>query len=478
MKKTLLVTCVVAALTTLGLPGVPAQAGNLSSYDGASWYAKYLSVSGGATTVCSSNSGTTGQLAYDGNVDASHECGSQSETYIATNAAGSVVMAGSNEIQRLPMRAMTSTDGGNTFTGSDLPLPAPLTSGGFRFGSDPTIAFDAQGTAYYGYIVVFFSAGGAINGTEMAVARLPKGASTWISTYFGLQTGSGQFDDKPMITVDTSTAHPNRVYLAWDHATGNSSSDKNGNNIVLSSSDDKGLTFSAPVSVSGDFIGKTGGIGADPYVTAAGVLHVAWQDYAHGTIADVASTDGGATFGARRVVATVNAFDFGVAAQASRRALVYPSCGSSGTTLVCGYTNGSSSSTSVYVATSTDGGSTWSSRPVPAGGDQFNQWLAVDQSTGALDVSYYDTGTHGATATRLTLARATAIGGSMKATRVATAPTDETCCSPSVDSGNQYGDYEGLAAANGVAHPVWTDRRQAVIDLGLREEVFTATLHS
>lgn len=59
-----------------------------------------------------------------------------------------------------------------------------------------------------------------------------------------------------------------------------------------------------------------------------------------------------------------------------------------------------------------------------------------------------------------------------------TASTDESCCSPSVDLGNQYGDYEGLAAGNGVAHPVWTDRRQAVIDLGLREEVFTATLHS
>ena len=47
---------------------------------------------------------------------------------------------------------------------------------------------------------------------------------------------------------------------------------------------------------------------------------------------------------------------------------------------------------------------------------------------------------------------------------------------PSVNLGNQYGDYEGLAALNGVVRPVRTDRRQAVIDLGLREEVFTATL--
>ena len=69
--------------------------------------------------------------------------------------------------------------------------------------------------------------------------------------------------------------------MAWDNATGNSSSDKNGNNVLLSYSDDGGVTFSAPVSVSGKFTGKTGGIGADPYVAANGTLHVAWQDYAH-----------------------------------------------------------------------------------------------------------------------------------------------------------------------------------------------------
>jgi len=59
---------------------------------------------------------------------------------------------------------------------------------------------------------------------------------------------------------------------------------------------------------------------------------------------------------------------------------------------------------------------------------------------------------------------------------IANAPTDESCCAPSVDLGNQYGDYEGNAALGGVVRPVWVDRRQEVIDLGLREEVFTATL--
>ena len=475
MKRIALAAATVLSVALVG-GATRAPASNLSHYDGASWYGKYLAVSG-QTVTCSSNTGSLGQISYGSNVDASHECGSQSETSIAIDPANTEsVIAGSNEIQRLPMRAMYSTDGGTTFTGVDLPLPPPRTNNGFDFGSDPGIAFDSNGNAYYSYIVVFFSTGGAINGTEMAVAHSGDGGATWTATYFNPQTGNSQFNDKPMITVDTGSAHHNRIYVAWDNATGNSSSNKNGNNVLLSYSDDGGVTFSTPRSVSGPFTGRTGGIGADPYVTADGTVHVAWQDYAHGTIDDAASTDGGRTFSAPHVIASVNGFQFNVAAQASRGALVYPSCGSYATTLYCSYMNGSDAATDVYVAKSTDGGVTWTSTAVPGGGDQFNQWLAVDPSNGSVNVAYYDTGTHGATSTLYTLARSTDGGSNYTASAVANAATDESCCAPSVNLGNQYGDYEGIAAYNGIVRPVWTDRRPAVIDLGLREEVFTATL--
>jgi hypothetical protein len=476
MKRIVLAAATVLFVALVG-GAARAPAGNVSKYDGASWYGKYLAVSGQEPITCSSNSGDIGQISFGSNVDASHECGSQSETSIAINPAHTDnVIAGSNEIQRLPMRAMYSNDGGGTFTGVDLPLPPARTNNGFDFGSDPGVAFDSNGNAYYSYIVVFFGKGGGINGTEMAVAHSTDGGASWTATYFNPQTGNAQFNDKPMIAVDTGSAHPNRIYVAWDNATGSSSSDKNGNNVVLSYSDDGGATFSAPVSVSGPFTGRTGGIGADPYVTADGTVHVAWQDYAHGTILDAASTDGGKTFGPRHEIAPVNGFQFNVAAQASRGALVYPSCGSFETTLYCSYMNGSDAATNVYVAKSTDGGTNWTSTPVPAGGDQFNQWLAVDPSDGSVNVAYYDTGTHGATSTLYTLARSTDGGATYSPSAVANAPTDESCCSPSVNLGNQYGDYEGIAAFGGVVRPVWTDRRQAVIDLGAREEVFTATL--
>jgi hypothetical protein len=471
------VLAAAAAATVLVATAAPALAGNLSKYDGASWYDKYLSVSSGATPVCSGNTGSTGQLSYGNNVDASHECGSQSETFIAINPANTKnVIAGANEIQRLPMRAMYSSDGGKTFTGVDLPLPPPRTSSGFDFGSDPGLAFDSKGNAYYSYIIVYFSGGGSINGTAMAVAHSSDGGATWTPTFFAPQTGDGQFNDKPMITVDTGRSHHDRIYVSWDNATGNSSSEKNGNNVVLSYSDDGGVTFSAPTSVSGSFTGRTGGIGADPYVTANGDVHVAWQDYAHLVIAEAVSTDGGNTFSAPRAISLIGGFEFDPAAQASRGALVYPACGSYRTSLYCSYMDDTPTGTTVYVAKSTDNGATWSSKTVPGGGDQFNQWLAVDPSDGSVNVAYYDSGVDGATSTIYTLARSTDGGGSYTASPIATAPTDESCCAPSVNLGNQYGDYEGIAAYGGIVRPVWTDRRQSVIDLGLREEVFTATL--
>src|SRR5712692_10559349 len=116
--------------------------------------------------------------------------------------------AGSNEIFRLPMRGYFSTDGGKSWGGVDLPLPPPK-GNGIDFGSDPTLAFDASGKVFYGYIVVFFGNGAGINGTSMAVARSSDGGRTYPSvTYFSEEGGANHFNDKPMITADTNPTSP------------------------------------------------------------------------------------------------------------------------------------------------------------------------------------------------------------------------------------------------------------------------------
>ncbi|HKC10762.1 MAG TPA: hypothetical protein VKI41_01760, partial [Vicinamibacteria bacterium] len=70
--------------------------------------------------------------------------------------------------------------------------------------------------------------------------------------------------------------------------------------------------------------------------------------------------------------------------------------------------------------------------------------------------------------------------------RVSTVSSNEHDCSglipcPAIDYGNQTGDYEGLVAFGGVAHPIWTDSRRNQRNVpgcssGLMEEVFTAVV--
>lgn len=462
-----------------------ATTSNSSAYTTPTWYAKYQALTAGKQIP---GGGATQSVKVGANVDASNEPGPQSETAIAINANNPAqVVAGSNEIFRDPMRAYYSTDGGASFTGVDLPLPPPIVNNGFDFGSDPTVAWDTRGNIFYGYIVVFFSNGGGLNGTEMAVARSSDGGKTWTPTYFNLQTGTAQFNDKPMLTVDDNVNSPYRdtVYIAWDNNTGDASSS---NYLLVSHSTDGGQTFSAPVAASSTASGPKAVIGADPFVGADGTLYVAWHDVQNNLLAESSSTDGGQTFGATHTVAATNAaFDIGIPAMATRRALVYPACGvdtsadAAHGTLYCSWTDQTSSNgTDIFVARSANGGQTWSAPtrvnddPAGVANDQFNQWLAVDPVTGSVDVSWNDTRndpTH--VSTDIFFTQSTNGGASYAAnTQVTTAMTNESCCG--ADLGNQYGDYEGIAAYNGVVHPVWTDRRASVI--ALDEEVFTATL--
>src|SRR5216684_6863240 len=134
------------------------------------WWDKYqyLSKSGAMA-----GGGATSSVASDGNnIDVSNECGPQSETYITLNTANARQLAGgSNEIFRLPMRGYSSSDGGKSWSGVDLPLPPAIGANGIDFGSDPTLAFDTRGNLFYSYIVVYFGSGSGINGTALAVAK-------------------------------------------------------------------------------------------------------------------------------------------------------------------------------------------------------------------------------------------------------------------------------------------------------------------
>src|SRR5437763_8676649 len=259
----LLAFALIAALVGATAPG---HARASSSHD-PTWWDKYTYL---AKNGPSDGGGATSSLTFGSNVDISNECGPQSETFITINTAQTKnLAAGSNEIFRLPMRGYYSTNGGKNWGGVDLPLPPPIGTNGIDFGSDPSLAFDARGNLFYSYIVVFFSNGNGINGTEMAVAHSTDGGKTYPAvTYFSFENGANHFNDKPMITTDRSAGSPFRdnVYVAWDAASGGST----GGGVRVGASTDHGATFN--VTRADDPSGPGRSIGASPAVGPGGEL--------------------------------------------------------------------------------------------------------------------------------------------------------------------------------------------------------------
>jgi hypothetical protein len=467
---------------------LPAAASASSPYNHATWWNKYqLLLNQTTLPPCGISSGNFSQ---GSNIDTSNEATPQSETSIAIDPGKpSVIVAGSNEIVCDPMRGYFSSNGGSKWGAVDLPLPPPLSTNGQDFGSDPGVAWDTLGNVFYSYIVVFFNRTfTGVQGSEMAVARSGDFGQTWTATFFNLNSGNGKFNDKPMIAVDTNPGSPhiNTVYVAWDNASPRNGKSSDNDVVLVSSSTDHGLTFSAPVVASPSQGGPAAVIGADPFVAPDGTLFVAWQDSINPAIRESSSRDGGATFGPDHLIATTLAvFQVNPPAQALRGALIYPACGADTSAsfkgrLYCSWADATTSNgMDVFVSHSTDGVN-WAPAvrvnddTTGVANDQFNQWLAVDPSNGAVVLSWNDTRNDPTRdSTDIFFAKSLNGGLSFSANvQVTNAPTNESCCG--ADLGNQYGDYEGISAFKGVVRAIWTDRRSSVAAVpGLDEEIFT-----
>src|SRR5437764_2623041 len=283
---------------SLSILALPVCALANSSTHNPTWWDKYQFIKNNAVDA---NAGTSTSVSYGKNVDVSNECGPQSETFIIINPLEpKILAAGSNEIFRLPMRGYFSSNGGTSWGGVDLPLPAAK-GNGVNFGSDPGLAFDTRGNAFYSYIVVYVGNGFGVNATSMAVARSTDGGASYPGvTFFSLEGGSNHFNDKPMITADTNLNSPFRdnVYVAWDAAVGGST----GGGIRVAASSDHGASFN--VTWADNPWGTGRSIGASPAVGPNGELYVAWNDYIANAIMFNRSIDAGKTWATQTVVST------------------------------------------------------------------------------------------------------------------------------------------------------------------------------
>ncbi len=401
----------------------------------------------------------------------------RSESAISINpyGAASYVIASSNNISAGGAQAIDySTDGGATWGQTYLPFYSTDTS-----HSDPTIDWTSDGLAWSATIGI---KGGQLH---LRMYKSSDNGRTW--TFDGTFSGSQRNTDKEMIWIDHSASSPyrDRVYAIWH----------NSNPAYMNVRTASG--WGSPIKVSGSETSGTA-IGGDVKTNAYGDVFGFWPATGNSKIVLVKSTTGGASYGAAKAIATTyDSYDIGVPSFASRRALIYVAGGAYRTatknnvyatwTDLSGETGcttpsnepgtnvNSTCKTRIWFSRSTDGGATWSA-PVKinnpsAKNDQFNQGLAVDETNGTIGVMYYDTiDDPGRLKTNVYYQVSTDDGTTWSApVRVTTAMTDETASS--ANSGNQYGDYNGMSGYLNRFLPSWTDRRS-----NAKEEIWTAPI--
>lgn len=109
--------------------------------------------------------------------------------------------------------------------------------------------------------------------------------------------------------------------------------------------------------------------------------------------------------------------------------------------------------TDIWLIKSTDGGQTWSQpkrvNDDPAGKHQFFTWMSVDPVTGYLYFVFYDRRDHEGNATDVYLATSTDGGETFTNTRISESPFTP-------QQGPFFGDYNNISAYNGRIRPIWT----------------------
>ncbi|HEV8630366.1 MAG TPA: sialidase family protein, partial [Thermoanaerobaculia bacterium] len=356
----------------------------------------------------------------------------------------SKVIGASNNIGGSGQQAQWfSSDGGASWSQSSLPLAS-----GDSFHSDPTVDWTSDGTAWSTTIGIN-SAGTVL---KMRAYRSTDGGATWTldNTFSGTQSSA----DKQMMWTDhsASSSFKDSIYAIWH----------NGNPVFFNRRR-AGSWLASPVQISGSETTGTG-IGADVKTNSAGEVFAMWPDTGSSKLYLTKSTDGGGTWGARTTVATTfDSFDIGVPSFNNRRMLIYVAVGTykagtknnvytvwndlsgaSGCTAPAnepGSSTTSSCKSRIWFARSTDGGATWGAKvkinDQSGLNDQFNPWLAVDETNGKIAVMYYDTVNDAGRKKVDVYYQSSSNDGSTWSTplKVTTATTDETAAG--ADSGNQ-----------------------------------------
>jgi hypothetical protein len=353
-----------------------------------------------------------------------------------------------------------STNNGLSWTESYIPLDPslglPATGDGYLWfaNSDPVVAIDKQGRAFLSDLYLDAIDNG--NGLYVSVANTNTGFKFTINSTYRVKTNPSasttQLEDKPWITVDNSKAATSGyVYASWSHFY-NSTTDY----IAFSRSTNHGKTWSSlkrisPPSQDGAVQGSSLAVGPK------GEIYLVYEVfYASNQCQQflAKSTNGGSSF-SNPVAVTPIFNDLTFTSTYRKNSFASLGVNPLNGYLYMIYPDQPGASSQVEFTRSTDGGKTFS--PAAAindspDGQRFFIALAVD-SAGNLHASWFDTrNSAGNAALYDVYATFSKDGGLTFATnaRVTAAPADAGTTS-------FIGDYSGIAAGGGYAHPVWTN---------------------
>jgi hypothetical protein len=270
--------------------------------------------------------------------------------------------------------------------------------------------------------------------------------------------------DKEFLHVDKFATSPNRdnLYLTWHDS----------NVMKFSRSTNLGNTWSSVLTLSS---GSTeSGIGSDITTDKSGNVYYFWPAFNSRRILVRKSTNGGTSFAPTVAVAnTQDGFDFAIPAMETRRAFIYVAAdadltnGAFANSIYAAWTDTTAAESGtpannharIQVAFSRNGGASWTvttpHETADAGSvDRFHPWLAVG-ADGKVYVIYYDT--------RRDPARvAVDIFYSVSSDGAQTWSTPArltSVISPQIDTGFEWGDYNGLDVIGQQLVGVYTDNR-------------------
>ena len=415
------------------------------------------------------------------NVNVTGNDAPQNETAIAVNPITPAnLVAGANDYRQgdAKVGAYTSSNGGVTWNPVILKLP-----GGLSVGVNPSTAFDSSQNAYVAGIG--FNRGGpsgAKDGTVL-VWKAQFGNFTGNEDAAVVALGSQNlFHDKPYIgTGDLDGDGADDVFVSWTEFT-MSGPFTTGFPILFSRSTDGGANFDSPVQVSDGNATQ----GSVP-IKAGNAAYVVFYDFgpnlnspSDDSIKLDRSTDGGVTWGADGRVANVVGIPSPLPGWGFRTKS-FPSIGvsPSGGDLYVVYASdpAGTDAADVFFRRSTNGGSTWSlpvrlNDDVETNAHQFFPWVAVGPD-GVIHVVWYDTRGVGGSATNEEINlfyTSSSDGGDTWSANERVSAQGFVPNSGDQFGGAFIGDYNGITATTGTAHPVWTGYR------GQDQDIFHATI--